>query len=67
MIHTNHNQPFWLLDTVGIGLWVSQALDLDVLSLLDLISGTVTNEDWLSTPLDDDLFYVRLALSTLKI
>lgn len=55
MLLTNHDQPLWLLYTVGIGLWISQALNLDVLSFLDLGLGAVTNEDWLSTPLDDDL------------
>jgi hypothetical protein len=36
-------------------LWVAESLNLDVLGLLDLVGGTVADEDWLATPLDDDL------------
>jgi hypothetical protein len=52
---TNHDQPLWLLDSVGIVLWISQGLNLDVLGLLDLLGGSVSDEDWLTTPLDNDL------------
>jgi len=54
-IHTNHDQPLWLLNTVGIGLGISQALDLNLLCLLDLFGCSVADKDWLSTPFDDDL------------
>jgi hypothetical protein len=53
--HTNHDQPFWLLDTILIPLRVSQCLDLNVLGFLDLVCCAVADEDWLATPFDDDL------------
>lgn len=66
-IRTNHDQPLWLLDTVLILLGVSQCLDLDVLGLLDLVGGSVANEDWLSSPLDDDLFQLSTPILFLDI
>lgn len=54
-MRTKHNQPFGLLDTVRIGLGVTERLPLCVLSLLDLILGAVSDENWLASPLDDDL------------
>lgn len=53
---TQHDQPLGLLNTLVVGLGVAQALPLCVTGLVDLILGTVTDEDGLSTPLDDDLF-----------
>lgn len=58
---TNHNQPIWLLHTLSIGLWVTQRLNLDVLGLGDLAGGAVTDENWLTTPFDDDLQRAQLA------
>lgn len=52
---TQHDEPFWLLDTVRVWLWISERLPLGVLGFLDLILGTVSDEDWLSSPLDDDV------------
>jgi len=52
---TQHDEPLRLLDTVRIWLWISESLPLGVLGLLDLILGTVSDEDWLSSPLDDDV------------
>lgn len=53
--HTKHNQPFGLLHTVRVGLGIPQSGPLKFLSLFDLIWSTVTDEDGLSTPLDDNL------------
>ena len=52
---TKHNQPLRLLHTVRVGLRVAQAFPLGVLGLLDLVGGTVADEDGLASPLDDDL------------
>jgi hypothetical protein len=52
---TNHDQPFWLLNTVFIPFGISQCLDFDVLGFLDLVCGSVADEDWLATPFDNDL------------
>lgn len=52
---TQHDQPLGLLDTVAVGLGVTQGLPLGVLSLLDLALGAVTDEDGLASPLDNDL------------
>lgn len=54
-IHTNHDQPLRLLNTILILLGIPQCLDLDVLGLLDLVGGSVANEDWLASPFDENL------------
>ena len=64
--HTDHDQPLWLLDALGISLWVAESLDLDVLGLLDLSCGAVADENWLSTPFDDDLLYARLVVCLIQ-
>ena len=55
---TQHDQPFRLLDTGRVGLGVSQRLPLGILSLLDLVLGTVSDEDGLASPLDNDLSHI---------
>jgi hypothetical protein len=52
---TEHDEPLGALDTVFIGLGVTERLPLALTSLIDLRLGTVTDEDGLATPLDDDL------------
>ena len=52
---TQHDEPLRLLDSVGIRLGVTESLPLGVLGLLDLVGGTVSDEDGLSSPLDDDV------------
>lgn len=52
---TKHDEPFGALDTVVIGLGVTESLPLGLTGLINLGLGTVTDEDGLSTPLDDDL------------
>lgn len=69
VLHTNHDQPFWLLDTVSIGLWISQSLNLDVLGLLNLVGGSVSDEDGLTTPFDNDLLlwiYISTKISLIS-
>jgi hypothetical protein len=53
---TEHDEPLGTLDTVFIGLGVTESLPLALTGLIDLALGTVTDEDGLATPLDDDLF-----------
>jgi len=53
--HTQHDEPLRLLDSVRVGLGVTESLPLGALGLLDLIGGTVSDEDGLSSPLDDDV------------
>ncbi len=52
---TQHDQPFRALNTVVIGLGVTEGLPLGLAGLGDLILGAVTDENGLTTPLDDDL------------
>ena len=52
---TQHNTPLRLLDTVVVGLRVTEGSDVDLVGLGDLVLGTVSDEDGLSSPLDDDL------------
>lgn len=53
---TDHDQPLWLLDTVFVLLGVAQGLDFDVVGFLDLVGGSVADEDGLTAPFDEDLF-----------
>ena len=53
--NTQHDQPLGALDTVLIGLGVSEGGDVDFVGLVDLVLGSVTDEDGLASPLDDDL------------
>lgn len=52
---TQHDEPLGLLDSVRVGLGVTESLPLGILGLLDLVGGTVSDEDGLSSPLDDDV------------
>jgi hypothetical protein len=52
---TQHDQPLGALDTVLIGLRVSEGGDVDFVGLVDLVLGSVADEDGLASPLDDDL------------
>lgn len=53
---TQHDKPLGLLNTVAIGLRITQALPFDLVGLVDFILRAVADEDGLSTPLDDHLF-----------
>lgn len=52
---TQHDQPLGALDTVLIGLGVSEGGDVDFVGLVDLVLGSVADEDGLASPFDDDL------------
>lgn len=52
---TKHDQPLRLLDTVLIGLRITESLPVNLLSLLNFVLSTVTDENGLSTPLDNDV------------
>jgi len=52
---TKHDEPLGALHTLVIGLGVTETLPLGLTGLIDLGLGTVTDEDGLATPLDDDL------------
>lgn len=45
--------PLRLLYTVGIGLGITERLDVDLVGLIDLTLGSVTNENGLSSPLSN--------------
>ena len=57
---TKHDKPLGLLDTVLVGLGVTEGLPFGLLGLVDLLLGAVTDEDGLTTPLDDNLFGDRV-------
>lgn len=52
---TQHDQPFRLLDTLVISLRVSQRRNIDLVGLLNLIAGSVSDENWLTLPLNNDV------------
>lgn len=58
-IHTQHDKPLGLLDTVVIGLGITEGGNVNLVGLGNLVGGTVTDEDGLTTPLDDDLWVGR--------
>lgn len=58
---TKHDQPLRLLRAGLVGLWVTERLPVRAPRLLDLVLGTVTDEDGLATPLDDDVLALRNA------
>lgn len=53
--HTDHDKPLGLLDTLVVSLGVSQSRDVDLVSLLNLVDGSVSDENGLSSPLDDNV------------
>jgi len=53
--NTEHDQPFGLLGTGIVGFGVTERFDVNTIGFFNLFGGTMTNEDWLSTPLDDDV------------
>ena len=53
---TSDDEPFWILDTVGIRLWVTKLRNVDLGLTGNIFSTTVLDEDWLSTPLEKASF-----------
>ena len=53
--YTKHNEPFGLLDTIAVGLRISERFPFDVLGVLDFVGGAMADEDGLAAPFDDDL------------
>lgn len=52
---TQHDKPLGLLDTVVVGLGVTERGNGDLVGLVDLGLGAVADEDGLASPLDDNL------------
>lgn len=63
---TQHDKPLGLLDTVVISLGISQTGDIDLVGGVDLVLGSVSDENGLATPLDDDLESVSAVPNTKK-
>ena len=53
--HTEHYQPFGLLDAVGIWLGVSECFPFCFFCFFDFVGGAVPDEDWFAAPFDDYL------------
>jgi hypothetical protein len=53
---TQHDEPFGLLHSRVIALGITEGLPVGALGLLDLVGGAMSDEDWLASPLDDDVF-----------
>ena len=53
--NTQHDQPFWLLYAIAVGLRVTKLLPILILGLLDLVLCAMAYEDRLPAPLDDDV------------
>lgn len=52
---TKHNKPSRVLNTLFVGLGITEDRNVNVTGLSNLVSSTVTNENGLTTPLDDDV------------
>lgn len=52
---TQHDQPLGLLGALSIVLGITELGNVDSVGLINLIGGTVTDEDGLSTPLDGNV------------
>ena len=52
---SQHDEPLWLLDTIGVLLGITEGRDLDGIGFFDFGRGAVADEDGLTTPLDDDV------------
>lgn len=53
--NAQHDQPFGLLYTILVGLGVSQGSNVNLVGLVDLVGCSVSDEDGLSSPFDDDV------------
>lgn len=65
-MHTKHDQPLRVLHTVLVLLRVTEGGNLDAVGFVDLFLGTVTNEDGLATPLDENLLHTRVNINILQ-
>lgn len=55
-LRTQHNKPLRLLNTVLIGLGITEGRNGDLVRRVDLALSPVTDENGLASPLDDDLW-----------
>ena len=65
--HTDHYEPFRLLDAVRVWLWISERFPFGVFGRFDFVGGAVADEDGLAAPFDDDLFPGAKAISTVAL
>jgi hypothetical protein len=52
---TQHDEPLRLSGTGAVLLGVSERRNVDLVGLVDLVLGSVSDEDGLASPLDDNL------------
>lgn len=52
---TQHDKPLRVLDTGAVLLGISKSRDVDLVCLVDLVLGSVSDEDGLASPLDDNV------------
>lgn len=52
---SQHHQPFGLLHSVVVILRISQGLDIHLVGLVDFVQGSVSDENGLSLPFNDDV------------
>lgn len=52
---TQHYKPFWFLDSVFVGLWVTESMPVKPFGVLDLVCCSMTDKDRFASPFDDDL------------
>lgn len=57
--NTQHDEPRGVLDTISVGLGISEGSNVDSVGLSNLVGSAVTNEHGLTTPLDNDVAALR--------
>lgn len=60
---TNHDQPFWFLDALGVGLGVSKSFPFCVFGFFDFVLGAVADEDGFAAPFDDYLYDLFVSMA----
>ena len=53
---TDDDEPFGLLYSFGVVLWIAQLTDVDTFPSCDLLGRAMTNEDGLVTPFKNGIF-----------
>ena len=59
--YAEHDQPLRFLDTIIVGLWVTEGLPVNVTRLINLVLRTMAYENGFAAPFDDRVLALRNA------
>jgi hypothetical protein len=63
---TEHDQPLRFLHAIRVCLRIAERFDVDSIGFFNLVWRTMTNEDWLAPPLNNDLYENREVRSVIE-